>query len=104
MYSDIHVACKHFYVEDFQSLSFYSNSISVMNINCQSLRNKFDEFELFLLSIPFTFDIICVTETWFFDDELQFFKLANYNFTGCQRDSRGGGVGAFVRCGLAVRL
>ena len=43
-----------------------------------------------------------MTETWFFDNEIQFFKLDNYTFTGTQRPSRGGGAGAFVRNGLAV--
>ena len=77
---------------------------SLFNVNCQSLRNKFDLFELFLNSISFNFDVICVTETWLYDNEIQYFKLENYNFTGTQSGSRGGGVGVFVRCGLGVEV
>ena len=75
---------------------------TLLNINCQSLRNKFDAFSCLINNLEISFDVICVTETWFYDDELQFFQLNGYNFTGTQRDTRGGGAGAFVRCGLGV--
>ena len=99
------VLCKEYDILNFNEV-FSARppfNFSVLHINCQSLRNKFDSFSHFLSSLNVTFDIICVTETWLYDNELQFFRLDNYVFTGTQRDTRGGGAGAFVRCGLDVR-
>lgn len=99
------IDCNTFDIVEFQQKSkalLPRPTFSILNVNCQSLRNKFNTFELFLNSLLICFDVICVTETWLYDDELQYIKLDNYNFTGTQRDSRGGGAGVFVRCGLAV--
>ena len=100
---DFCVDCKPFSVSDFNSnFSNVNVGLSLLNLNCQSLRNKFDSFECFLSTLDVSFDVICVTETWLHNDELQFFKLQGYNFTGTQRVSRGGGAGAYVRAGLAI--
>ena len=96
--------CNEYDVDSFKQHILYlsKSNFSVLNINCQSLRNKFDSFTYFLNSLDHFFDAICVTETWLYSDELQFFKLNGYNFSGVQRDSRGGGAGIYVRDGLSV--
>ena len=95
-------SCKKYDVDNFAHnfLPFPQFGLKIININCRSLRNKFDYFEHFLNSIKFSFDLICVTETWLYDDEVQFFKLPNYKFVGTQRNTRGGGAGVYVRCGM----
>lgn len=103
MFDCFSVDCKPYSVSCFNNIfSNLKTEFPVLNINCQSLRNKFDMFEDFISTLDFSFDIICVTETWFNNDELKFFKLDGYNFSGTQRDSRGGGAGAFVRSGLSI--
>ena len=76
---------------------------SVIHVNCQRPQNKFIIFLHFLGFSDVFFDIICITETWLMDNELQFFRLDNYVSTGSQRDTREDGARAFVRCGLDVR-
>jgi len=36
--------------------------------------------------------------------QIEFFKIPNFKFSGALRDSRGGGVGVYVRDGIGVVL
>jgi hypothetical protein len=47
------------------------------------------------------FDIICLSETFLYPDEHFCYDLTGYSFVGNPRDSRGGGVGIYVRDGIA---
>ena len=98
--------CCEYGIADFVSAfsPLPQNKFSLLHINCQSLRNKFDSFSLFIDSLDIRFDVLCVTETWLYDNELPFFRLDGYTFLGTQRNTRGGGAGAFVRCGLDVKV
>jgi len=86
----------------YNNLDSSNNTFSLLNLNVQSIRNKFPDFECFLSTFSSPFDVICITETWLHNDEIQFFKLPGYTFVGSQRVSRGGGVGAYVRGGLVA--
>ena len=100
--ADFPIVCENYYVENIKLTSNFSEeSFSILNVNCQSLRNKFSQFEQFLMSFEIFFDVICLTETWL-NNELDFFKLDNYSFSGTQRKTRGGGAGIYVRDGLDV--
>ena len=71
-------------------------------INCQSLKNKFEEFANFLQTVPIN-TFVAVTETWL-DTDCNIennFLTASHTFLGkCRSDktgaSKGGGVGIFV--------
>jgi len=99
------VDCRSSNPEDLKINSDFSpDTFSILNIDCQSLRSKFYLFEQLLYSCNVPFDVICVTETWLNNDEIEFFKIPNFTFSGAQCDSRGGGVGVYVRDGIGVVL
>ena len=99
------VDCNQYSVSSFNLVNHTDQSfLLVLNLNCQSIKNKFDEFQIFLSSININFHVICLTETWLYDDEVNYYDISGYNFVGSQRASRGGGVGIYVRCGLAVEV
>ena len=71
-------------------------------INCQSLKNKFEEFVNFLQTAPIN-TFVAVTETWLDTDcniENSFITASHTFFGNCRSDktgvSKGGGVGIFV--------
>lgn len=96
------INCTAYDIFSFNKLEVNNSTFSLLNFNIQSIRNKFSHFEYFLNTFSNPFDVICLTETWLNDDEIQFFKLEGYDFVGSQRLGRGGGVGAYVRCGLGA--
>ena len=102
---DLDLDCHGYCINDFLfSQSFFADKLSILNVNCQSLRNKFFLFEQFLACCNVPFDVICVTETWLNDDETKFFEISNYTFSGAQRATRGGGAGIYVRDGIGVEV
>ena len=71
-------------------------------INCQSLKNKFEEFSNFLQTTPFN-KFVAVTETWLDTNcniENNFLTASHTFFGKCRSDktrtSKGGGVSIFV--------
>lgn len=100
MANDNFLFANEFNVDDFKQMfsPLPHANLSTKVLTCQSLRNKYEAFSLFLNTIDFQFDVICVTEAWLYDDELQFVQLKNYNFTGTRGSTRGGGV--FLESGV----
>lgn len=90
--------CKSYTLDQLNHLTTTNDlHVSVLNVNIRSLRKNFDKLEAFLDSLNFSFDLICLTETFVDEHEARFFALDNYMFLGQPRNSRGGGVGVFVR-------
>ena len=44
-----------------------SDQFSVLHLNIRTIKKNFENFELFLNSINFTFSVICLLETWWDD-------------------------------------
>ena len=95
-------SCKSYSIEEFSQLQQKVKGVSILNINIRSLRKNFSKLNLFLESIDHKFDLICLTETFIYDNETLFFTLNNYVFVGKTRETRGGGVGIFVHKSLEV--
>ena len=81
-----------------------SDQFSVLHLNIRSIKKNFENFELFLNSINFTFSVICLLETWW-DDlatiEKSLYELPNYNSTRQARsDRKGGGVSIYIHKSL----
>ena len=79
-----------------------SHSSLFFLINCQSLKNKFEEFSIFLQTTPIN-TFVAVTETWLDGDcnlENNFLTESHTFFGKCRSDktgaSKGRGVGIFV--------
>ena len=83
-----------------------SHSTLFFLINCQSLKNKFEEFANFLQTAPIN-RFVAVTETWLDTDcniEINFLTALHTFFGKCRSDktvaSKGGGVGILSRKNL----
>jgi len=70
------IDCRSCSPEDLKINSDFSlDTFSILNINCQSLRNKFYLFEQLFYSCNVPFYVICVTETWLNNDEIEYLKF-----------------------------
>lgn len=68
------------------------NSLSLLHINCRSIRNKQDEVNTLLQMLSVKFDLILLTETWLTVNDLPHL-LPGYQFEHLFRENkRGGGV------------
>ena len=76
------------------------DQFSLLHPNIRSIKKNFENFELFLKLISFTFSVICLFETWW-DDlatiKKSLFELPNYNSTHQARgDRKGGGISIYI--------
>ena len=74
--------------------------------NCGSLGSKFDDFENYISSLTFQFDIIALSETWLkADTNIALYQLNDYNMYRLDRICRkGGGVAIYVKNTFKHRL
>ena len=97
--------CRYFSTDE---LSFIYNDckknemVKVMHINIRSLKQNFENLTTFLKNINFSFDIICVSETWCSEYEIEnnsSLLLTNYNTVHLERkqSKRGGGVLMYIK-------
>lgn len=83
--------------------SLKGHYLSLFHLNARSLRNKFDEVNLFLSELNQCFDIICFSETWFSSDECV--QLAGYDcVSACRSRKAGGGVAIYIRSELSYKI
>jgi hypothetical protein len=72
--------------------------MNVFSMNIQSLRNKLNDFSIFVQQNPLKFHVIVLSETHLRQNELSNFNLPGYAAEHCVRESgRFGGVSIFVR-------
>lgn len=76
--------------------------LTFFHVNIRSLRKNFEDLINLLSCINNKFDFVCLTETFIFHNEANLFNIPGYYFLDSPRASRGGGVGVYVRDGLAV--
>ena len=98
------IDCKPYSFVEFNSRFSGSQYFSVLNLNIQSIRNKFESLEVFLSQVTLHFDILCLTETFLFPSEANLYYLDGYKFLGIHRETRGGGVGVYLREGIAAHV
>ena len=87
--------------EEFHQLLDNKNttSVSVLHLNIRSINKNFDNFKLFLSSLNYCFSIICFSETWLNDRNVD---NSNYKLPNCssihqiRTHSRGGGVSIYI--------
>ena len=79
---------------------FTENAFSVLHLNIRSLNKNFESFAELYKSLSFKFSIICFSETWSNDENLDknsLFQLEGYSLLHENRKyRRGGGVAIFV--------
>jgi len=96
---DLYLTCADYNIDKLDTFS--SNSFTILNANIRSLRKNFSHLESIVYSRSKPIDIICLTETFLYDHEKSFYHLDGYVFLGVQRETRCGGVGVYLRRGIA---
>nr|CAI5828051.1 unnamed protein product [Callosobruchus analis] len=77
---------------------FSLKKLEVIYMNIQSIRNKFDEIQCFVINNPC--DVLVLRETWLSDVEASFYNLNGYKAVHACRQKRGGGVTFHLKEGI----
>ena len=84
------------YSAPYDNIPCSKNSLSIISFNIRSMSKNFDEFKIFLSTLPFKFSVICLQETWTkSEDTLELrYTLPGYNCFHEPRsnNTRGGGL------------
>ena len=87
---------------------FSKQSLSILHLNIRSINKNFEAFKQFYLSLNFNFSIVCFSETWANDININknsSFQLPNYNTEHQIRKSgKGEGVCIFVHESLDCKV
>ena len=96
----------NYFTED-QFIEKYSIShgkklnLSLLHLNIRSFPCHHLELEAFLETLKFEFTFICISETWFNDNNCSLYTLQGYNCVDVHRSTRsGGGVAIFIKEGM----
>jgi exonuclease III len=92
--------CSNFDVNTLNNLQ--CKGIRLLHCNIRSLRKNFNRLIELLADVNYNFDLICLSETFLYENEHSLFPIPNYTFIGDSRASRCGGSGIYVHSGIAV--
>ena len=86
-----------------------SPSLSVFHLNIRSLNANFESLKVLLEECNFSFDILCLTETWCSDQSFganSNFQLPNYDALHYERktNKKGGGIVIYVKTNLIYKI
>ena len=93
--------CQYFdgpFNDSTSSIHNVNNTISLLHVNIRSLNKQenFDALFEFLTLLPFTPDIVCVSETRLKGNPLINIAIPNYNFVHADSVTNAGRVGVYV--------
>ena len=74
-------------------------NVSVLHLNIRSINKKFENFKMFVSNLNFSFSIICFSEIWLNDSNVDNsnYKLPNYVIVHQIRNHyKGGGVSVYI--------
>ena len=93
---DIAPQCKYY---SFPSDMPQTNEhFSVIHINARSIKNKFDDLQNLLAVSGVNWSVICITETWLKQNQIEHFHMEDYNvFASCREDAEGGGSMIYIK-------
>ena len=85
------------------------DNLSLLHLNIRSLNTNFDDFNNLLEESNFSFNIICLSETWSTDKNFQEssnFHFPNYDAIHLERKTKkkGGGVLIYIKTNLMYRV
>ena len=82
---------------DFDNLNKINfDSLILIHINIRSLNKNFDELYDFLQILPFTPDVICLSESQIKDQPLINIEISDYTFTNTSPNGSAGGVSMYI--------
>lgn len=73
-----------------------NKSFNIFHFNIQCLRNKINEFNVFLSEN--NFDILCINEHWFLNDEIKYVNINDYNLVSWFTRTNASHGGAAIYC------
>ena len=90
-------------------MSKQKNTFSIMSLNIQSIRSKYDDFISFLTFLSdkkLHLDAICLQETWLSEfDDLSLVKIPGYNMIDCPRAcSKHGGLIIYLKTDFSYKI
>ena len=74
-------------------------NVSVLNLNIRSINKKFENIKIILLNLNFSFSIICFSETWLNNSDVDDsnYELPNYvSVHQIRNHHKGGGVSVYI--------
>lgn len=76
-----------------------SSNIKIFHQNVQSLGNKKLNLEAFISEKSCNFDVMCITEHWLGNNELELYNLNNFTLMSkfCRKNKKHGGSCIFVK-------
>ena len=95
------------YIFDNDTFSSSSDSdFSIIHLNTRSFNKNADVVNIFLSNIDHTFSVICISETWFYDDMSNVLNIKGYELVNAPRRDgrRGGGSAIYVHNSLTYRV
>ena len=93
-------SCKLYDTQSMNSIA--PEDFRILHCNIRSLRKNYNKLIELLSICSFEFHVICISETFLYEDESRNFPISNYVFLGENRKSRCGGVGVYIHNSLAV--
>ena len=101
---ELEYQCRQYSTDNLDDLSTSQclSDFRILHINIRSLRKNFDKLLALLDIFPFAFHVICLTETFLYQNEHTCFPLPNYLFLADSRATKQGGAGFYVHSSLAV--
>ena len=92
---DIVPQCKYYTFPS--DLPETNEHFSVIHINARSMKNKFDDIQNLLAVSGVNWSLICISETWLKQNQIEYFDMEGYNaFASCRENSEGGGTMSYV--------
>ena len=97
-FASLNKKCDYYTESEFNKENLCSDNLSIIHVNCRSLKANFTAFKRCIEQLNGTFDIIAVSETWLTGvDQIDDYMLQNYNLAHVDRlNKRGGGVLIYV--------
>lgn len=82
--------------------TFCIHDFSIIHFNIRSLRKNYDQLLSFITIHSFTFNVICLSEIFIYQNEQTYFPIPGYIFLGNFRSTKQGGAGIYVRSDITI--
>ena len=77
-------------------MSSFKNSLNIMHFNIRSLQKNFESLHIFLQSVKFLPELLCLTESHTKDKPLINISIPGYSFGHVNSTTAVGGVGVYT--------
>ena len=96
--------CKYYSFPSDSDVPLTKEHFSVIHINARSMKNKSDDIQNLLAASGVNWSLICITETWLKQDQIEYFHMDGYHvFASCRENCEGGGTLIYVNMHYDVK-